>query len=307
MAVGAFLFSSEPQRSHIKSSSGSSSVDNLVAAPLLHTAGEGSDGRGSTPLFEAVYAPLLTVLHSVVMWLITSIPPASHKPLRIKHAINFHKLSCPVAIVTMLVWFQCRELHAYVYLGIHGMYGLTWLIKDQTFPHASWETPASIPSFIALYALMALFWIAPYLVITANSVPEPEVTLASIVSYILGFFFLHVGDAQKYYTLRLKRGLMDDSMFARTRNPNYFGKLLIYSAFALLASASPYWYLPWCVNVLVWCVLFVPNWMNKDRRLSRHPGFTAYVDRSGLVLPWIWGDGWWGGDHGISTSRQSLQ
>ena len=52
-------------------------------------------------------------------------------------------------------------------------------------------------------------------------------------------------------------------------------------------------YAPWCLNVLVWSVLFLPNWAHKDRSLSRHAGFAAYAQRSGQVLPWIFGDGWW--------------
>lgn len=109
-----------------------------------------------------------------------------------------------------------------------------------------------------------------------------------------GFFYLHTGDAQKFFSLRLKPGLISDALFARTRNPNYFGELLIYSGFALAACASPYWYVPWSINCLVWAVLFVPNWAQKDRSLSRHEGFARYRKRSGLVVPWCFGDGWWG-------------
>ena len=113
--------------------------------------------------------------------------------------------------------------------------------------------------------------------------------------YIFGFFHLHVGDAQKHFTLRLRPNqLIDDALFARTRNPNYFGELLIYSAFAVSACASEYWYLPWGVNALVWSVLFVPNWVRKDKSLSRHEGWAEYRRKSGLVVPWLFGDGWWG-------------
>jgi Protein of unknown function (DUF1295) len=50
--------------------------------------------------------------------------------------------------------------------------------------------------------------------------------------------FLHfVGDAQKYYTLRFWSGLIEDGLFARTRNPNYLGETLIYISFATVSWA----------------------------------------------------------------------
>ena len=232
-------------------------------------------------------------VHQLVLFIMTSLPPAASKPLRIKHAINLHKLCCAPAVVGLMIAYRRRTCHAYAYLAMHGSYGLTWLLKDQTFPDRSWETPASVPSFVALWLLLCLFWIAPALVVAAPS-PPPEVTGLALALYIFGFFHLHVGDAQKFFSLRLKPNhLIDDALFARTRNPNYFGELLIYGAFALSAAMSDYWCVPWAVNALVWSVLFVPNWVQKDRSLSRHEGWTKYKRRSGLVIPWVFGDGWW--------------
>ena len=45
----------------------------------------------------------------------------------------------------------------------------------------------------------------------------------------------------RHFTLRMQPGLIEDGLFARTRNPNYFGELLIYSGFALSAANSPLW------------------------------------------------------------------
>ena len=239
----------------------------------------------------------LSLVHDLVYWIMTSIPPAMSKPLKIKHAINLHKLCCPVAVAVAMIAWRCRTAHAYAYFAMHGGYGLTWLIKDQTFPDRSWEGPSTISSFVALFFLLALFWIAPVLVVSAPEDPPPEVTGVALLLFVFGFFFLHVGDAQKYFTLRLRPGLMDDALFACTRNPNYFGELLIYSAFALSACTSKFWYLPWCVNVLVWSILFIPNWAQKDRSLSRHDGWASYKARSGQVIPWVFGEGWWDDEH----------
>jgi steroid 5-alpha reductase family enzyme len=61
----------------------------------------------------------------------------------------------------------------------------------------------------------------------------PPYLLAIVLSvYAFGIFLHYVSDAQKYYTLKLQKGLIEEGLFARTRNPNYPGEILIYTAYA---------------------------------------------------------------------------
>jgi Protein of unknown function (DUF1295) len=41
-------------------------------------------------------------------------------------------------------------------------------------------------------------------------------------------------DAQKYFSLRLKPGLITDGMFRHVRHPNYLGEMMVYGSFALM-------------------------------------------------------------------------
>jgi protein-S-isoprenylcysteine O-methyltransferase Ste14 len=91
-------------------------------------------------------------------------------------------------------------------------------------------------------------------------------------------------DAQKFYTLRLQKGLIGDGLFGRTRNPNYLGEILIYVAFAIL---SWHW-LPFVV-IAGWVFgFFLRNMRAKDRSLARHPGFASYKARTGMLFPKFW-------------------
>ena len=107
-----------------------------------------------------------------------------------------------------------------------------------------------------------------------------------IALFVVGVFLHFVGDAQKYFVLRLQPGLIEDGLFARTRNPNYLGEVLIYSAYALMAE---HW-LPWVV-LAGWWTFFARNMWAKDRSLSRHPGWEDYRRRTGLFLPRLLGGG----------------
>ena len=82
--------------------------------------------------------------------------------------------------------------------------------------------------------------------------------------------------------LRLRSGLIEDGLFARTRNPNYLGETLIYISFAIL---SWHW-LPFLV-LGGWLCFFTANMRRKDRSLARYPGFAAYKARTGMFLPSI--------------------
>jgi steroid 5-alpha reductase family enzyme len=102
--------------------------------------------------------------------------------------------------------------------------------------------------------------------------------------YILGIFLHYVSDAQKYYTLQLRKGLIKEGLFSRTRNPNYLGEILIYTGYAIL---SLHW-LPFLV-LGGWAFgFFLRNMLSKDRSMSRYPDFAEYKRNTGLLFPKFW-------------------
>ena len=90
-------------------------------------------------------------------------------------------------------------------------------------------------------------------------------------------------DAQKFYTLRVKRGLITDGMHRYVRHPNYLGEMLIYGSFALLVW---HWY-PVLVLSWVWLGLFAVNMRLKEASMSRYPEWAAYKKRSWWLLPGV--------------------
>lgn len=54
--------------------------------------------------------------------------------------INLHKIVTLFIVLGMIFYFDNFSTAACVYLGLHGIYGYCWLIKDFGFRDGSFET-----------------------------------------------------------------------------------------------------------------------------------------------------------------------
>jgi len=205
------------------------------------------------------------------------------RTLRLDHAINVQKIVTVFAVFGMMCWFQNFSAAAWVYLGLHGVYGYTWLIKDLAFPNRAFETRVTISSLGVLYGgLNLLYWSLPWLFLARRVEPSGPVLFTAIFMHTLGVAWMVAGDLQKNCTMRHRPGLITEGVFAFTRNPNYLGEVMIYASYALLAA---HWF-GWLVIALQFFGLFLPRMLVKDASISRHPGWEEYRRRSGLIVPW---------------------
>ena len=204
--------------------------------------------------------------------------------MKIATAINTHKILVTPSVLAMMWFFDNWSTEAFVYLALHGTYSVLWLIKYFIYPDRSFEERVPVGIGIAFVFLpLEAYLLAPYLLISRH-VKHPPWALAAVLSvYIIGVFMHYVSDAQKYFTLRERRGLITGGFYARIRNPNYLGEALIYVAYAAL---SAHW-LPFLV-LGGWLTSFFVRMRKKDRSLSRYDEFADYRRRSGLILPRLW-------------------
>ena len=201
--------------------------------------------------------------------------------MKAKHAINLQKGLTGFVVLGLMWTYQNFTIGPWIYLALHGTYGLLWLLKDQLFPDKQWEQKISVGQGIFIGMILVLYWVAPFLLISRGVVPSAPLIAAAVALNILGVFLHYGSDAQKYFTLKYHSGLITEGFFARCRNTNYLGEVLIYSSFALLAQ---HW-LPCLILALFVVGLFLPNMRKKDQSLSRYPEFAEYQARSGLLLP----------------------
>lgn len=201
--------------------------------------------------------------------------------MKIKKPINLHKGLTAGIVLGLMFYFDNFSIGAWVYLALHGSYGLLWLFKDLVYPDKKWEEEVSIPYAVLVFFALGLYWIAPYILISQHEVPGDMIIAGAVALNMFGMV-LHFGsDAQKYFTLKYKPGLITEGFFARCRNPNYLGELMIYVGFAMLSMS----WMGYIGIVLFFSFVFIPGMIKKDKSLARYPEFAAYKKRSGLLFP----------------------
>ena len=203
-----------------------------------------------------------------------------------KHFIDSHKgATGPFILVLILYFNQWENVTAWVYLALHGSYGIMWVLKSRIFPDKTWEEKCSIWYGLYIWGGLTLYWISPWIIMTSAVDNSSAYIGLCIAFFAMGVFFHYAADMQKHAHLKLKPDeLITDGLMNRCRNTNYFGELLIYLSFALL---SRHW-IPIVVLVSFMIIIWLPNMRKKDKSLSRYENYAEYKKRSSLLIPFIW-------------------
>lgn len=103
----------------------------------------------------------------------------------------------------------------------------------------------------------------------------------AIISNVVGVSLMIGSDVQKYTQLKLKKGLITDCFFSRTRNPNYLGEILIYLSFGIMSKNCISYY----ILGLVWSTLFLSSMLMKDLSFMKKDGWKQYEKQTLILLP----------------------
>jgi protein-S-isoprenylcysteine O-methyltransferase Ste14 len=217
--------------------------------------------------------------------------------------INLHKLLIIPVVALLMVWFDNYSAVAWIYLALHGSYGLCWLLKHAAFRDPKWETRVTLAGAGFTFILLATYWVAPFVLISGiagggSAAPANWYLAFCIGLFALGMTIMIASDCQKYFTLKQGQRLITEGMFKAVRHPNYMGEMMLYAALALLVG---HW-IPWLVLAYWWLGIFLVNIAMKEVSLSRYPEWPAYKARSGMLLPrWTIRSPWQRRSPGIAT------
>ena len=217
------------------------------------------------------------------------------RPWKLATVINFQKAGT-FAFLGLLMWFYssrgveaATSTAAWIYLALHGTYGLIWYMKDKAFPDSSWQKQVTIGAGInAFVMVLGLYWLFGWLLISGRAGQDYPLAdnawfTLCITLTMFGAAIMIAADAQKYFTLRVQRGLITDGMHAYIRHPNYTGEMMIYGGLALLV----WHWIPFVVLAWIWTGLFASNMLMKEASMSRYPEWAAYKKRTKWVIPFV--------------------
>ena len=203
--------------------------------------------------------------------------------------INFQKAGTLFYVLALMMFYQNFRIESWLYLALHGGYGVVWLIKDLCFPDAAWQKKITFAGgLLAFFGVLFWYWVMAWLLISSSTIPNYPIGnhlwfFLCILFCLIGCVIMVVADAQKYYTLRVQKGLIKDGIHRYIRHPNYLGEMMIYGSFAMLV----WHWLAFIIIGVVWLFVFIPNMLAKEQSLSRFPQWKSYKKTSGWILPFL--------------------
>lgn len=221
-----------------------------------------------------------------INWATYNLPP-NIKTCKLSFFANLHKCTMLLYMLGLMIYFKNYSIGCWVYAALHGSYGFLWNLKTLAFPDQKHQELMSVGSLIPLFCVIIPYWSIPYMMASGYSEQNPshERIFWSVLLYVLGAACMMISDAQKYFCLRLKKGLIDYGMFAYTRNPNYLGEMTLYGTFALISNRWE----PWIILVSVWSFVFSLMIIMKEISFRKKEGWEEYKKRSYIILPKIYG------------------
>ena len=201
--------------------------------------------------------------------------------MKLNQIINLHKGLTPLVVIGLMSYYNNFSLPAWIYLSLHGTYGVLWLLKEKIFPDPYFKEDINILTSITGFIFLGSYWIAPFILISDQKVAPNSIIALSISLNIIGVFLHFASDAQKYFTLKLKKKLINEGFFKNIRNTNYLGEILIYLSFAMLSMS----FIPFVILAIFFFIVFLPRMLKKDNSLSKYEDFEKYKNNSGLIFP----------------------
>ena len=205
--------------------------------------------------------------------------------IQLRKVINFFKFGSIFFDLIFMAVFGNYSQPALLITALHGSYGFLWILKDAIFPDPSFNAHFKFGTCLAAIGLLTCYNLIDLTCIanTSYTSVSKERFLSAIVMFVIGVFMMIGSDVQKFFVLKVKKGLITDGFFCLCRNPNYFGETLIYLSFAVVAGN---WFGYIVVGTAV-SVMFFPNMWIKDESFSSRPGFKEWESRTYLFLPKI--------------------
>lgn len=145
--------------------------------------------------------------------------------------------------------------------------------------------PIGIGGFIFCLLFVGVFYALPGYLAFIN--PDPislGVVAVALPLFIFGSLINGTADIQKLTAKQYGAGLVKDEIWRFSRNINYFGDLLRYMSFSIVAGSIWAYLLPALI-----ALLYLQRIFQKEQSMSqKYEEYQEYVDSSSRLIPFIW-------------------
>jgi hypothetical protein len=86
-------------------------------------------------------------------WLCHDLPPGP-RILPMRYYVNLQKGGMPFLCYGLMMYYDNFSLACWLYLALHGSYGLIWILKDFVFPDASFQRKVTFLGFFLPWILV---------------------------------------------------------------------------------------------------------------------------------------------------------
>ncbi len=192
-----------------------------------------------------------------------------------------------VFLVAFAIAFGIKDLRQVIYLCLHISYCLWWLLEQWIYPQRRqiFNQQAGTGGFIFTLLFVGVFYTLPGYLAFTNSVPISITAVAvALPLYIFGTLINASADVQKLTAKQFGAGLVRDGIWRFSRNINYFGDLLRYLSFSIVAGSVWAYLVPGAVALLYFQRIF-----QKESAMSqKYPDYDEYQQSSTRLIPFIW-------------------
>lgn len=203
-------------------------------------------------------------------------------------AINIAKAVTISVLIALAIVFGISDFRQIIYLCLHVSYCLWWLLEQWFYPlrrQQLFGEPVGIGGFISCLLLVGIFYALPGYLAFVN--PEPislGVVALALPLFIFGSLINGTADIQKMTAKQYGAGLVKDGIWRFSRHINYFGDLLRYLSFSIVAGSIWAYLVPGLI-----ALLYIQRIFQKEQSMSqKYQDYEEYAKSSSRLIPLIW-------------------
>lgn len=216
-----------------------------------------------------------------------NIANAERSGVTVLTAVNIAKAITVLCLVGCALVFGIRDMRQVLYLCLHISYGIWWQLEQWIYPQRRqmYNDPINSLSFIFVILSVGIFYALPGYLAFTNPLPL-SVAAASIALplYIFGSLINTSADVQKLTAKQFGSGLVKDNIWRFSRNINYFGDLLRYISFCVVAGS------PWAYLVPGYIAFFYTVRMRQKEQgmAEKYAEYADYQRSTSRFIPFVW-------------------